>query len=211
MSTKPPIDPGEGYRLLGPGRTTMQHKHECIYAESHPAKHWGPVEGLHMAVVQEDWTAQHVGGDRYYIREPIPKTSEERWILVAQTPLPKSGRVIASLPDGSITIGRVEMIGDAVAWMPLPEPYVPPVPKKPKRRRGVIGVTKGCGAHWHSDIGLPEGVTIDVCEVLPGDVDPDAARKAREICEGIIAGSPTPNARTVAASDILRILNEKQT
>lgn len=114
-------------------------------------------------------------------RDNPEQTAASQWIPVAQTPMPESGRVIASLPDGSITIGRVEMIGDAVAWMPLPEPYVPPVPEKPKRRRGVIGVTKrGCGAHWHSDIGLPEGVTIDVCEVLPGDVDPDAARKARD-------------------------------
>lgn len=67
----------------------------------------------------------------------------------------------------------------AVAWMPIP-PYMPPEPVKPRRR-------KHCGrVAFISDSGSQLVAEGTWAEVLPGDVDPDAAIRLMDVAANVI-------------------------
>jgi len=81
---------------------------------------------------------------------------------------------------------------------------VPPETEKPKRRRGTVSVT-GHDGRWHSNIGLPLDGSIEVCETLPGDVDPDAARRALDRTKRMLKNI---DKRSMVASALRQVLRD---
>src|SRR5690606_29718933 len=123
------INPGDGYRLLEPGEVAVKGEHECRSA-SNCKGDWGPVRGIDGEPVLSDGTV-HWHGCRFWVRRRItPEPS--RWIPVTENPLPESGEVLCQWPDGDKTVWDCTCKPDIppVAWMSLPEPYVPPVTER---------------------------------------------------------------------------------
>lgn len=83
----------------------------------------------------------------------------------------------------------------AVAWMPIP-PYMPPEPVKPRRR-------KHCGrVAFISDSGSQLVSDGSWAEVLPGDIDPDAAIRLSDVAS--VAADELDKFATLPVHAVLR-------
>jgi hypothetical protein len=119
-------------------------------------------------------------------RRVVIDDDESPWIPVSQTPLPESGKVLASFRTGTVhtlSCDRSIATDEVVAWMPLPDPYAPPEPEK--RERFIIW--QDVAGRWHETLRNPHKSHRQAVEHRDGDVDPDAARRARNYAAQMLA------------------------
>src|SRR5690606_11847807 len=95
-----------------------------------------------------------------------------------------------------------------IAYLPveIPEPYVPQKPQTPKRQEFHKVIDLHVPSEWGPQFMAVNGKPT-LREVLPGDVDPDAARKAREYADRY-RSEHTEQGYRDACRHILDILNE---
>lgn len=123
---------------------------------------------------------------------PITSTTESSWRTIIPgdaSTLPTGrdcnmfGRVRWRWADGQIEDQPPSFFelgeNNPVAWMPIP-PYTPPEPVKPKRD----GVYRDCTTGnliATNDISSPHKLHDRYIRILPGDMDPDAAIRLRDV------------------------------